>query len=72
MYGGRIYDAAEARSMPVSVKYLDRTVRENKLDKDEFWRFKRVITFRPAPKLVRALQRKRQNKRKAEALSQPN
>jgi hypothetical protein len=59
LFRGRIYDAAETRSMPFEVDYLNRCVRENSKDNDTFHRFVKVVVFRPTDKLREALDKKR-------------
>ena len=62
IFNERIYDAAEERSMPLQKPYLDRCVRENKADKDEFLRFRRIAVFRPTSKLLKALTSKKRSR----------
>ena len=61
IYRGRIYDAAELRSMPFEDAYMDRCVREDKFDPDTFFRFKKVLLLSPSQFLKNALRRKRKH-----------
>jgi hypothetical protein len=66
LYGGRIFDSAEKASMPLSQKYLDRCVREDKDDTDTFGLFRNVLLLKPKPKVIESKVRQRR-KRNAES-----
>ena len=68
IYNGRIYDAAEKASMPLTQDFLDRCVRENKHDLGTFNKFADVLLLRPKANLVNA--RNRLLKRPSECISE--
>jgi hypothetical protein len=57
IYSGRIFDAAEKASMPLTQEYLDRCVRENKHDPGTFSHFRTVLVLRPKANLIDARNR---------------
>lgn len=57
IHNGRIYDAAEKASMPLTQDFLDRCVRENKHDLGTFNKFAAVLLLRPKANLVNARNR---------------
>ena len=45
--------------MPITQQYLDRCVRENAMDADTFYKYYRVVVYRPTSILLKALRKKR-------------
>ena len=69
IFRGRIYDAAEVASMPLTLEYLTRCVREDAEDEDVFNGFASILLLRPTKLLMNALRNKTGVKRPADPAS---